>query len=64
MNGTGMGSTGGATKWLTTDAPFVPGETMQLDLMIFDVSDGVLDSLALLDNFRWALAPATVSTHE
>lgn len=66
LGGTGMqlGFTGGATKWLTTDAPVVPGETIQLDLMIFDVSDGVLDSLALLDNFRWNLATATVNTHE
>lgn len=66
LAGTGMqlGNTGGATKWLTTDAPVVPGETIQLELMIFDVSDGVLDSLALLDNFRWNLATATVNTHE
>jgi hypothetical protein len=64
LNGTGMGTTGGATKWLTTDAPIVPGETMQLDLMIFDVSDNMLDSNALLDNFRWNLATVTVGTHE
>jgi hypothetical protein len=66
LNGTGMelGNTGGATKWLTTDAPVAPGETMQLELMIFDVTDNVLDSLALLDNFRWNLTPAVVETHE
>ena len=64
LNGTGMGTIGGATKWLTTDAPVVPGETMQLDLMIFDVTDNALDSNALLDNFRWNLATATVNTHE
>jgi hypothetical protein len=71
LAGTGMqlvfagdsGPTGGGTLWLTTDAPIVPGETLVLDLMIFDVSDGNLDSLVLLDNFRWNLAPATVSTH-
>ncbi|MCK6590059.1 MAG: choice-of-anchor L domain-containing protein [Polyangiaceae bacterium] len=64
LNGTGMGTIGGATKWLTTDAPIVPGETMQLDLMIFDVTDNWLDSNALIDNFRWNLVPATVNTHE
>jgi hypothetical protein len=64
LNGTGMGTTGGATKWLTTDAPIVPGETMQLDLMIFDVTDTWLDSNALLDNFRWNLATVAVGTHE
>jgi hypothetical protein len=66
LAGTGMqlSSTGGATNWLTTEAPIVPGETMVLELMIFDVSDGILDSLVLLDNFKWNLAPATVGTHE
>ena len=41
-----------------------PGETMQIEFMIFDVSDTVLDSLTLLDNFQWGLATATVNTHE
>ncbi len=79
LNGTGMeavvsdvvppltdgdGKTGGATDWLTTESPVVPGETIVLELMIFDVSDNVYDSLVLLDNFQWSPAPATVSTHE
>ncbi|HZF55142.1 MAG TPA: choice-of-anchor L domain-containing protein [Polyangiaceae bacterium] len=64
LNGTGMGTEGGATSWLTTDAPVVPGETMVLQLMIFDVTDRMLDSNALLDNFRWNIAPATVNTHK
>lgn len=66
LAGTGLqiGNTGGMTKWLTTDAPIVPGETMQIELMIFDVSDWVLDSIVLLDNFRWNLQSSTVSTHE
>jgi hypothetical protein len=66
LNGTGMqlNSTGGGTKWLITDAPVVPGETMVLELMVFDVSDGILDSLTLLDNWVWNAAPAQVSTHE
>ena len=66
LQGTGMqvGNTGGATAWLTTDAPIVAGETMQIELMVFDVSDGILDSLALLDNFRWNLQASVVGTHE
>lgn len=66
LAGTGMeiGSTGGATAWLTTDSPIVPGETMQLELMIFDVSDHILDSLVLIDNFTWNAANAVVGTHE
>jgi hypothetical protein len=66
LQGTGMqiGNTGGATLWLTTDAPIVPGETMVIDFMIFDVTDDTYDSLVLLDNFKWNAAPATVGTHE
>jgi hypothetical protein len=56
--------TGGGTMWLTTDAPVVPGETLTLDFMVFDVSDGILDSATILDNFRWSLSPAVVGTHQ
>jgi hypothetical protein len=51
-------ATGGGTKWLTTKAPVVPGEVITLDLMVFDVSDHRLDSLAILDNFRWSATPS------
>lgn len=62
--GTGFDQvSGGATEWLTTDAPVVPGETMTLDLMLFDVGDHIYDSDVLLDNFRWSLTPNTVGTH-
>ena len=37
---------------------------MILELMIFDVSDGVLDSLVLLDNFKWNAVPLQVGTHQ
>lgn len=58
LNGTGMevNSLGGGTAWLTTTAPVTPGEVITLDLMVFDVSDGILDSLVLYDNFRWNYA--------
>lgn len=55
---------GGGTKWLTTDAPVVPGETMTLELVVFDVGDTAFDSLALVDNFRWGLSTTTVATHQ
>jgi Putative metal-binding motif len=66
LAGTGMdaGNYGGATKWLTTEAPIVPGENIQLEFILFDVSDGALDSVTLLDNFQWGLATTTVNTHE
>jgi hypothetical protein len=44
---------GGVTQWLTTDAPIKLGEIMQIDWVIFDVTDGSGDSHVLLDNFRW-----------
>ncbi|MEZ4293437.1 MAG: choice-of-anchor L domain-containing protein [Polyangiaceae bacterium] len=63
--GTGMeGNVGGGTSWLTTDAPIVAGETITLELMVFDVGDTAFDSHVLLDNFRWGLNATTVGTHE
>ena len=56
------GQTGGGTTWLTTTAPIVPGETMVLELMVFDVSDNILDSLTLLDNFEWSVNASGVGT--
>jgi hypothetical protein len=65
LAGTGMdGNVGGGTNWLTTDAPIIPGETITLELMVFDVGDTAYDSLTLLDNFRWNLVPLPVGTHE
>lgn len=46
-------TSGGATGWLTSQAPVQPGETFVLDLVIWDTGDGDLDSSVLVDNFRW-----------
>ncbi len=64
LKGTGMeiGNTGGATVWLKTTAPVVSGETMQLELMVFDVTDASYDSLSLLDGFEWSIDPSGVGT--
>ncbi len=56
---------GGGTGWLTTTAPVTPGETITLRFIVFDESDGILDSVALIDDFRWQLSakgggPSTV----
>ncbi|HPM47827.1 MAG TPA: choice-of-anchor L domain-containing protein, partial [bacterium] len=48
----------GATKWLTTTAPVKPGETITLRFVIWDTSDMALDSLVLIDNFRWNAEPS------
>jgi hypothetical protein len=62
--GVGNPPQGGATNWLTTTAPVVPGETMQLELMVFDVSDSTLDSAALIDAFQWSVNASGVGTVE
>jgi hypothetical protein len=59
LAGTGfdVGGAGAGTQWLTVDAPIVAGETMKMDLMVFDVSDGAGDTAVLLDHFRWHSPP-------
>ncbi len=67
LAGTGManamGADGGGTAWLTTDAPIVPGETIELRFVIWDTGDQWYDSLVLLDDFTWNLNPSAVGTH-
>ena len=64
LSGTGLDAVaGGGTTWLVTQAPVVPGETLTLDLVIFDVGDHGYDSLVLLDNFQWSLNTSGVITH-
>ncbi len=43
----------GATSWLETKAPVVPGETIKLRFIVWDTGDHILDSTVLVDNFRW-----------
>ncbi|MBI5532473.1 MAG: choice-of-anchor L domain-containing protein [Deltaproteobacteria bacterium] len=58
LNGTGYEGQGGATVWLTTTAPVVPGETITLRFITWDTSDMAWDSLVLIDNFRWSALPS------
>jgi hypothetical protein len=51
---------GGATGWLTSKAPVSPGETITLELVIWDTGDPNYDSSVLLDHFQWVAG--TVST--
>ncbi len=46
-------SIGGGTGWLTTEAPIIPGETITLEFMLWDSSDGIYDSSVILDDFHW-----------
>ncbi|HMR05810.1 MAG TPA: choice-of-anchor L domain-containing protein [Polyangiaceae bacterium] len=44
---------GGGTFWLTTAGNVVPGGLVELRIVIWDVGDSILDSLALVDGFKW-----------
>jgi Cys-rich repeat protein len=60
LNGTGYTlGPGGGTVWLTTTSPVKPGETITLRFVIWDTSDRLLDSIVLLDNFRWSATPSS-----
>ena len=52
LGGTAM-ETHAGTKWLQTTAGVNPGENITLQFVIFDLSDGILDSTVILDNFEW-----------
>ena len=55
---TGFGTSAGATKWQTVEAPVGALQTFGLRLTIYDVGDTTLDSTALFDAFEWLLEPA------
>lgn len=67
--GTGMGGwngdlkDGGGTVWLTNEANVVPGETIEIEFIIFDAGDHNVDSIVLLDYFRWGLQPTAAGIH-
>jgi hypothetical protein len=53
---------GGGTDWLVMRGNVVPGETINLRLALWDTSDGIYDSLVILDNFRWSSDVVTPGT--
>jgi hypothetical protein len=55
---TGFGTSAGAMKWQTVEAPVGPLQTFGLRLTIYDVGDTTFDSTALFDAFEWLLEPA------
>jgi hypothetical protein len=45
---------GSGSGWLTTTVPVVPGEQgIRVRLSVHDEADHWLDSLAIVDGFRW-----------
>ena len=53
---------GGGTGWLTTTGNVVPGEIITLRIAIWDTSDNVLDSLAVIDGFTWSVDTSNPGT--
>ncbi|MBP7292514.1 MAG: hypothetical protein KBB21_38145, partial [Nannocystaceae bacterium] len=49
------GRYGGGTGWLQMSGNVTPGEVMTLRFAIWDTSDGIYDSLVLLDDFQWSV---------
>lgn len=54
---------GGATSWLTTQAPIKPGSVFNLDFYIWDTGDSNYDSTVILDNFQWLCDETSVMTY-
>jgi hypothetical protein len=53
-----------STGWLTTTAPVVPGEQIELVFAVFDQVDSAVDSFVFLDAFQWNCSPIPVpETH-
>ncbi|MFN0248137.1 MAG: choice-of-anchor L domain-containing protein [Kofleriaceae bacterium] len=53
---------GGGTGWLETTGNVTPGEIMKLRIAIWDTSDNVLDSIAVVDGFQWGVDVAQPGT--
>jgi hypothetical protein len=53
---------GGGTGWLVTAGNVTGGETITLRIALWDTSDGMFDSIVLLDNFKWSLEAAQPGT--
>jgi hypothetical protein len=53
---------GGATGWLETRGNVTPGEIITLRIAVWDTSDHILDSLAVVDGFQWSTEVAQPGT--
>jgi hypothetical protein len=52
----------GASGWLVTQVPVTPGHTYVIRLAIWDSQDGILDSTAVVDGFRWLESPVSAAS--
>jgi len=53
---------GGGTGWLVTQGNVVGGETITLRIALWDTSDAIYDSTAIIDNFVWSVDAAQPGT--
>ncbi len=53
---------GGATGWLTTQAPVQSSEIITLEFLIWDTGDPKFDSSVLLDHFTWTTTASNAAT--
>jgi hypothetical protein len=53
---------GGGTGWLVTSGNVNGGEVITLRIAIWDTSDGILDSLAIIDRFEWSVEASQPGT--
>jgi hypothetical protein len=54
---------GGSTGWLTTTVPVQPGEIMTIRYVLWDSSDHLFDSTAIIDNWQWLQAEPPIQTN-
>src|SRR5262249_27300867 len=59
---TNIGWSHGSTTWLQTTANVTGGPNYKLRFVTYDSRDGNLDSLAIVDNFKWHASPGTPGT--
>ncbi|NIQ11973.1 MAG: hypothetical protein GWO23_21045 [Gammaproteobacteria bacterium] len=52
----------GATGWLRTTAPVMPGQEFKIRIVVWDTGDQLTDSTVILDNFQWIIDPTTLGT--
>ncbi len=53
---------GGGTGWLVTQGNVNGGETITLRIALWDTSDEIYDSAAIIDNFQWSVDAAQPGT--
>jgi hypothetical protein len=59
---TNQSTGGGSTGWLTATAPVKGGETITLQLILWDTGDANWDSSVLVDHLRWYGMPQAAGT--